>query len=101
LVEADERVQEQEHGLEGLEGGGQALAVRPEVEPQARGSDDVQGKTGQGDVSGGGNAVEALAHQAERVFGGKEQHRAGATDRKAAQAGGARGDRQCDIQSQE
>ena len=52
-------------------------------------------------AGGGTDAVEAAADDVQRVFGGIEQDAAGRADREAAQAGGAGGDGDGQIEGEE
>ncbi len=65
------------------------------------GGDDLHRQRGKGNLRGRRDALESLAHDGQGVFGGEEQHFAGALDGELAQAGRAGGDADGDIQGQE
>ena len=66
-----------------------------------RRGDDVDVEVGERDAGGARDAVEAPAHDVQRVLGGKEQHAPGRAGGEAAQARHAGGDRDGHVEREE
>jgi hypothetical protein len=100
-MESDQGIQDQKNGLEILHGVSQALAIDRGIQPERGRGDDFDGQRWKAHSSGAGDAFQALAHDSQRVLGGKEQHFAGAAHGELPQAGGARSDAHRHIEGQE
>ncbi len=100
-MQPHEGIEHEERGAQGVDGGAQAILIGGEIEPETGGSDDLDVEGGEVDPGREGDAVQALAHDVERVFGGVEEDAAGLGGRKAPQAGGPRGDGERDIEREE
>jgi hypothetical protein len=100
-VQTDERIEHKEGGSDRGEGFAQSLPVPGQIEQQARSGDDIKRQRVQGDVGGCTDPCDPIADDAECIFGGKEQDRAGAAHGELPQAGGAGGDADGDVQGQE
>ena len=98
---AGQRVEDEQRGPERGDGVREPLLVGGGIDAQGRRGDDVEVERSELDAGGGADALEAVAHDAERVLGGKQQHAAGARDGEAAQARCARRDRDRDVERQE
>ena len=92
-MQAHERVQDEELGLERSDGRGQGVAVGFDIEAHRGRGDDVDVQVGERAPGGGSNAGEPLPDDVERVLGGEEQDAAGLRRRKPTQARYAAGDR--------
>ncbi|MFN8627986.1 MAG: hypothetical protein U0587_18685 [Candidatus Binatia bacterium] len=99
-VQAHKRVEHEQRGIGFLDGFAQLLAAGRVVQTQPCGGDDEQRQVFQSEAAGGGDACESFAHDVQRVFGGKEQHPGGASDREAAEALGAGSDRDGQIEGE-
>lgn len=91
-MQAHEGVEDEEGGLERRHGGGQALLIGGEVQPQAGCGDHLDVEVGEGDAGGTPDALEPGADDRERILGGEEEDTAGADDGEAAQTRHAGGD---------
>src|SRR6266487_8630 len=100
-VEADEGVEDEELGFERLDGGAETEPVVLLVEAERAGGDDVDGQARERDAGGGADALEAAAHDVERVLGGVEQDGPGLDDGEAAEAGLAGGDGDGHVEGEE
>ena len=72
-----------------------------QIEAEAGGGDDLDVEGGEVDAGGEGDAVQALADDVQGVFGGVEEDAAGLGGREAAQAGGAGGDGEGEVEGEE
>ena len=100
-MQAHERIEDQQPRLEGGDGLLETRAVGLEIEAQAGRGDHLDVEFGESGAGGGTDAVEAVADDVQRVFGGIEQDPTGPRDREAAQAGGAGGDGDRQIEGEE
>ena len=100
-VQADQGIEDEQAGLELLDGVGEALAIGGSVQTQGRRGDDFDGQGIEGHLGRPGDAFQALAHDRQGVLGGKEQDFSGACHGILAQTGAARGDADGDVQGQE
>src|SRR5215471_19031045 len=71
------------------------------IKPQRRHDDQVDLEALEVDGGSGGNAFEPLAHDMRGILGREQQHAATLRSGKAAQAGGAGGDGDSEIERQE
>ena len=71
------------------------------IQAEAGGGDDLDVQRGEVDAGGQRDAVQTLADDVERVLGGVEQDAAGLRRREVAQAGGAGGDGEGEVQGEE
>ena len=101
LMQANEGIQNQQQRSEGLHGQGQSLAIGGRIQAKGRSGDHLQREIAQRDPSGSRDAVQASADDTQGVLGGKEQDRAGASDREVPQTGSPGSHGQGYIQSQE
>ena len=83
-----------------LHGLSETLTVGRCVQPERGCGDHFHRQRLEADLSGASDAFQALAHDGQGVFGGKEQHFAGAPNGKLAQTGRAGSDADGHIQSQ-
>ena len=100
-VESDHRIEDEQTGLKLLNGLSQALAVQRQIQAQDRRGDHFDGQGLKGELSEGANPFQAGTDHAQGIFGGEKQDRARAMDGEASQTGGARGNANGQIQSQE
>ena len=100
-MQTHEGIEDQEPRLEGGDGFLETRAVGLEIEAQAGRGDHLDVEFGESGSGGGTDAVEALADDVQRVFGGIEQDPTGPRDREAAQAGGSGGDGDRQIEGEE
>jgi hypothetical protein len=100
-MQPDQRVQDQEDRLEVLDGIREALAVGGSVQPERRSGDDFYRERIKADLGSASNAFQSLAHDRQRVLGGKEEHLARASDRELPQAGRPGRHTHSDIQGEE
>jgi hypothetical protein len=71
------------------------------IQAKAGSGDDLDVQGGEVDAGGQREAVQALADDVERVLGGVEEDAAGLGRREVAQAGGAGGDGEGEVQGEE
>ena len=100
-VQAHERVEHEQPWLQPGDGLVEAGAVGVEIEAQAGGGDHLDVEFGESGAGGDTDAFEAATDDMERVLGRIEQDAAGALHREAAQAGGAGGDGNGQIEGEE
>ena len=100
-VQAHERIEHQKARFELYDGLFEALTVGGVVDSQCRGGDDVHVEVCKLDARGGADALEPAAHDMQGILGRVEQHPARPGDGEAAQAGGAGGDRDGEVQGEE
>jgi hypothetical protein len=100
-VQAHERIEHQEARLELRDGVFEALAVGSLVDSQRGGGDDVHVEVCKLAGHGGADALEPAAHDMQGILGRVEQHPARPGDGEAAQARGAGGDRDGQVQGEE
>ena len=100
-VQADEGVEHQEAWADGGDGVFEAVAIGGPIEAQGSSGDDLEVEAAQAHASGAADAVEASADDVEGVLGGVEQHGSWVGHREAAQAPGAGGDGDREVESQE
>ena len=100
-MQAHERVEHEQPWLQPGDGLVEAGAVGVEIEAQAGGGDHLDVEFGESGTRRGTDAFEAATDDMECVLGGIEQDAAGAVHREAAQAGGAGGDGNGQIEGEE
>ena len=101
-VQADERIEDEQDAAGAAGRCGSGAARSSAVSRRSAGAVMTShGQRVKGHLGGGADALQALAHHGQGVFGGEEQHRAGAAHGELAQAGGAGGDADGQIQGQE
>ena len=100
-VQAHEGIEDEEPRVERRYGVAESEAVIDEVESQAWDADHVDVEAIERDAGRLGEALQAIAHQGQSILGREQQHRAGLLGREAAQAGGAGGDRDGEVESEE
>ena len=69
-MQAHEGIEHEERGAQGLDGRAQPVLIGGQIEPETGGGDDLDVEGGEVDAGGEGDAVQALAHDVEGVFGG-------------------------------
>lgn len=99
-MKSDEGIQNQEPGLEGLEGGIQSVPVTLEVEAEGGCGDDVEIEAGEGEAPVLAELGDAVAELGQGVLGEIDHGGPRGVDLEATEAGGAGGDRDREIQSQ-
>ena len=100
-MQANKGVEHEQFRLQLGDRGGQRLPIVVAVEPERRHGDEVHIEAFEVDTGCGGNALQALAHDAGIILGSKHQHGTTLTGWKAAQAGGTGGDGDGKIESEE
>ncbi len=100
-VQAHERIEDQQAWLQVRDGLLEAGAVGCLVEAHGGGGDDVNIQILQITGGRGADALEPAAHDMQGILGGVEQDPARPGHGEAAQAGGARGDRNGQVQGKE
>ena len=100
-MQAHERIEDEQARLQARDGLGEAAAVGLHVETDGGRGDDEDVEIGERDAGGLADAVEAAAHDVERILGGKEQHAARARHAEAAQAWDAGGNGHGDVEGEE
>ncbi len=100
-MQPDKRIQKQQNGLELGHGFGEPLLVGRGIDPQDGGGDDLNIELFETDLGGEADALEALSHDVECIFGGEEQNAPGSPRWIASQARCAGGDTDRHVQSEE
>lgn len=100
-MQAREGVEHEQFRLELSDGGGQRLLMVVAIEPQCRHGDEVDIEVLEVDGCGGGNALEARAHDVRGILGGEQQYGTALTGWKVAQAKGSGGDGDGKVECQE
>ena len=85
-VQAHQGVEDEQSGLDALDGLMQALAVAFEVEAQDRDIDDGDVEGLEPGAGGASDALEAVAHDVPGVLGGEQHHGAASVGAEVAQA---------------
>ena len=100
-VQPHERIEDEQARLQLGDGLGEAPSVEIDIEPHGGRGNHLDIEIGKLAACGGADAFEPPAHDIERVLGGVEQDAAWVWHGEAAQAGGAGGDRDGEIQGEE
>ena len=98
LMEADERVEDQEPWPLLVEGLAQPRPIAGGVEAERGGEDETDREVTEREATRGGDAVEALLHVCGSILGGVEQDRSGLGDDEAAEGGRGAGDADREVQ---
>ena len=77
-MEAHERIEDQQAGLQSGDGVGEVAPISIEVEAQHRRRDHLDIEVGERDTGSTGDAFEAAAHDVQCIFGGEQQDATGA-----------------------
>src|SRR5262252_2091099 len=99
-MQAHERIEHEEYGLEASNGRLQRLLVLLVVQSKRRCGDDMNIERLEINTCGVSNAFEALPYDVWRILGRKQQHATGLRRWKAAQAGRTGRDRDGEIERQ-
>src|SRR3989441_6607337 len=100
-VQADERIEHEQPRPEPLDGLPQSALVLAEIEAQARAGDDVDLEALEGHLCGKSDPLDSPAHDVGGVLGREQEHGALVRHGETTQAGGAGGDRDCDVEGEE
>ena len=100
-MQAHERIEDQQPRRELRDGALQRRAIGRGIEPQRGRGDDLHVQIGELATGGGADALQALAHDVQRILGRVEQHPPRLRHGEVAQARGAGGHRDGEIEGEE
>lgn len=100
LMQADERVEQDEAGLELGQGGVEAALVVGGIESQGRGGDDVQRESADVEAAVFADASDAAADLVQRVLGEIDEGRTWELDLEAIEARGVAGDGDGEVETE-